>query len=312
MRLKQLCPFILLIFASQSCKVKNESKAIEQPTELFKQKWYAGEAELNSYDLQQARYGEMRKGEAVLIFVTEDFSKDKFVKIDDPQEATNKVSVLKMNMTKTFRTGIYPYSMMLSVFKPVSKNGLEKVLKVTCSSQEWCGHTFSQIQQQGNSYDWQLNSYFEKEAGMHNVIDKAMPEDEIWNHIRINPATLPTGKVSMIPGLLWQRLSHNAAAAEEAIATLSDTTSSQLNSPAVKMYTLYYPKYNRTLQILFQNVFPFEIIGWYETYPDGFGADKKLLTTKAVLKKTIWLAYWKLNSEAGSRYRDSLQVMRHE
>ena len=45
----------------------------------FNKYWYAGEAELNSYTLSQARYGENHEGEAVLIFVTEDFSKSKYV-----------------------------------------------------------------------------------------------------------------------------------------------------------------------------------------------------------------------------------------
>ena len=37
----------------------------------FNDYWYRGEAELNSYTLEQARYGEIHKGEAVLVFVTE-------------------------------------------------------------------------------------------------------------------------------------------------------------------------------------------------------------------------------------------------
>lgn len=311
MRLGSIITFTYCIFIFIGCKETVQPDKVELPGEPFKQKWYAGKAELNSYELQQARYGEIRQGEAVIIFVAEDFSPDKLVKVDDPSESKNKVSVLKMNMAKTFHTGIYPYSMMLSVFKPISKDGLEKSLKATCSSQEWCGHTFSEFRLHDNSYDWELQSYFEKEAGASTTIDGAIIEDDVWNHIRINPSTLPTGKVLMVPGMLWQRLSHNDAKAEEAIASLSDTAINASGANG-KAYSIYYPTYKRKLIIYFNNTFPFEILGWEETYPDGFGPDKKMLTSKATLKKTIWLEYWKLNAVADSIYRDSLELIRHE
>jgi hypothetical protein len=105
--------FLLLsisILTFASCK-----QGIIPPGEQFKQTWYAGKAEISSYSLEQARYGEIRNGEATLIFVTEDFSADKLVKLDEPAGATDKMRVLKMNMNKKFVTGIYPYSMMLSL-----------------------------------------------------------------------------------------------------------------------------------------------------------------------------------------------------
>ena len=46
-------------------------------TETFKNYWYTGKAEVNSYNLQQTRYGETREGKAVLIFLTEDISQKK-------------------------------------------------------------------------------------------------------------------------------------------------------------------------------------------------------------------------------------------
>ncbi len=78
------------------------------------------------------------------------------------------------------------------------------------------------------------------------------------------------------------------------------------------MYTVHYPAAQRTLQIYFQVTFPNEILGWQETYPDGFGTNKKLLTTKAIRKKMIWSDYWKHNALVDSTYLDSLQLMRYE
>ena len=302
--LLQLFASILIIF---SCKQK-----AALPSEEFKKIWYAGKAELSSFALQQARYGEVRNGEAVLIFVTEDFSTDKLVKLDEPDKTNDKVRVLKMNMTKKFVTGIYPYSMMLSVFTPVSKNGNEKTVKADCSSQEWCGHTFSQLKLSGNNYHWQLHSYFEKEGEQDKKIDDVLLEDELWNHIRINPSTLPQGKFSLLPGLLWQRLSHSEMQKDEAVLTLSKADTFFIKDNAAQLYTIHYPAAQRMLQIYFQANFPHQILAWQETYPDGFGNNKKMLTTKAVRKKAIWLDYWKHNAVVDSSYLDSLQLMHYE
>jgi len=300
----------LLLLSVVICIIYScEQEDAVPPTETFKRTWYAGKAEINTYALQQARYGETRNGEAALIFVTEDFSTEKLVKLDEPEKTGDKVRVLKMNMTKNFVTGIYPYSMMLSVFTPVSGDGNIKTLKADCSSQEWCGQTFSQLQLKGNSYSWQLHSYFEKEGEQDKKLNAALMEDELWNRIRINPSSLPQGKVSVLPGLLWQRLSHIELKEEDAVLTLSKADSFFIKDSGVQMYTIHYPSAQRTLQIYFQSAFPHEILGWQENYPDGFGNNKKMLITKAVKKKTAWLDYWKHNALADTTYRDTLQLM---
>ncbi len=308
-------PTIILLIVSLffiSCKspVKSQT-AITPSDEQFNKQWNAGKAELTSYDLQQARYGEIRNGEAVLIFVTEDFSKDKLIKLDEPDKTNDRIRVMKMNMTKKFVTGIYPYSMMLSVFTPVSKNGNEKTVKANCTSQEWCGHTFSQLSLDGSRYNWQMHSYFEKEGEENKKIDAVIPEDELWNRIRINPTNLPQGKIQIIPGLLWQRLSHSEIKKEDAVVSLTKADTLFIKDSAVQLYTIHYPSAQRTMQIYFQSDFPHQILGWQESYPDGFG-NKNMLTTKAVKKKSIWLDYWKHNSNADSTYLDSLQLKRYE
>jgi len=301
----------LLLF-SVVCLLAGCNGETSPPSAAFQKEWYAGKAELSSYSLQQARYGEIRNGEAVLIFVTEDFSPSKLVKLDEPAETANKTRVLKLNMTKKFATGIYPYSTMLSVFTPVSQAGDEKMIKADCSSQEWCGHTFSQLKLKGGKYNWRLHSYFEKEADQEKELGASLTEDGLWNQIRLNPAGLPPGKVFLLPGLLWQRLSHKELKSEEAVLSLSNANNYSGNDTNVQQYTIRYPGAQRTLQIYFQLLFPHEIVGWQESYPDGFGANKKMLTTKAQRKKTIWLDYWKHNTLADSTYTDTLQLLRYE
>ncbi|MEP6846639.1 MAG: hypothetical protein ABI861_11570 [Panacibacter sp.] len=292
----------LMLIALNSCKNTENNKMV------LPAKWYNGEAELTSYSLEQARYGQIHSGEAVLIFVTEDFSPTKFVKLDDATNVKEKLPVLKMNFTKKFNTGIYPYSMMLSVFTPAINKGNERAIKANCTSQEWCGQTFSQFVLNGGKYSWQLHSYFEQEGDQSETFNAALLEDDIWSHIRINPATLPQGKIQMLPGLLWQRLSHIKMQPEEANVSLTAADSFFIDQPGLRMYTIQYPVSQRTLSIYFEANETNDIIGWQESYPDGVGSHKKVLMTNARRKKTIWLNYWKHNSIADSSYRDSLGI----
>lgn len=311
--MKKILAINIFLFFLISCNEKKENTTPNTPgpSEAFKERWFAGKAELTSYSLEQARYGEIRKGEAVLIFVTEDFSKTKLVKLDEPEKTTNKTKVLKLNMTKSFQTGIYPYSMMLSVFTPVDESGNAKTLKANASVQEWCGQTFSSLQLNSNKYNWTLYSYFEKEGEQDKQLNSALLEDELWNRIRINPTNLPQGKMKILPGLFWQRFSHNEMIEQEAELTLKKLDTAFQNEKDLQVYAIHYPETNRTLQIYFRSVTPYEIVGWQETYADGFGENKKLLTTRAIKKQTIWLDYWKHNKNIDSTYLDSLQLKRY-
>lgn len=269
----------------------------------FDRYWNQGNAELSSYHLQQARYGEIHEGEAVLIFVAEDFSAKRLVKLNNPNGAGDDlVRVLKLNFTKKFNTGLYPYSMMSSAFTPVDLQKHAASLKTTMSSQEWCGHTFTQLNLRGRQYEVSGLSYFEQEGEEFFKLDKAWLEDEIWNRIRIAPESLPTGTFEMIPGSFYTRLRHVPLKVETATATLEKDT----NDPAAQVYQLNFAAHNRTLRIRFQRAFPHEILGWEESYPSGFGAGAKMLSTRATLNKSILTDYWNHNSVADSVWRDRL------
>jgi hypothetical protein len=276
----------------------------------FSKYWYAGKAELTSYRLEQARYGEIRIGSAVTIFVTEDFSKLKHVKLDNPKEAgEDAVSVLKLNLVKKFNTGIYPYSMMFSIFKPVNQRIDKHALKESASSQEWCGHTYTQIDRLKKGFKAHLFSYFESEGEQEKVLPEVWLEDEIWTQIRIDPSGLPIGNISLLQGLLQQRLLHASLDPMEAAAVLDkhpvlpSWIALQQN---VWSYTLEYKQDHRKISFYFINSFPFQIQGWEESYLDGFGSNKKLLVSRAVLNKRIRNEYWKHNKNADNTYLDSL------
>ena len=292
--------FLLITISCGSGNVSDTLETKENITDEFSKYWYEGKAELTSYHLEQARYGEIHQGEAVLVFVTEDFSKSKQVKLDDPNKnPKDKVPILKLNLTKKFNTGIYPYSIMQSVFTPVDLKKNPNSLKLTASSQEWCGHTFTQINLNKNQYDLQLFSYFESEGDYQKKIPKVLLEDEIWTMIRIAPERLPKGEIDIIPGLISARLSHQAIASNKAIASMEEKGNENI-------FTLKYPKINRSLSIRFNKVFPHEIISWEERGYSGFGASRKILTTKATLNKSIKLDYWNKHDVADLHYRKEL------
>ncbi len=291
---------ILLTFLACKNEVRETTSNAEfikliTPENKFDNYWYKNKAELSSYQLEQARYGEIHQGESVLVFVTEDFSASKLVKLDNPS-ATPKdaVKIMKLNATRKFNTGIYPYSMMSSVFTPVDLKKHPNTLKITSSSQEWCGHTFMQVDLEKSNYKVDLNSYFESEGNQEFKVDKVMPEDEIWNRIRIAPKSLPQGNVTLLPGTFYTRLRHTEYKPQKAEASLKEDD----QNADFMVYDIKYKDLDRTLKITFQKEFPHQIEGWEETNTSGWGTDAKKLTTKAVRKKSIMLDYWnKHNNE---------------
>ena len=303
------CFIIILLFG---CYDKNKKLATSNlPTvhSNFNSYWYSGKAEVNNYELTQARYGELREGEATMIFVTEDFSTSKQVKLDNPGNAGNdKLTVLKLNFLKRFNTGIYPYTLMLSNFTAVEMPTHPFAIKSTCSITEWCGQVYAQLNFKNNQFKINSYSYFETEGDTSFTIKPSFTEDEIWNKIRLNPASLPIGKIEILNGLFNHRMLHQPLQIQEA-TTSKDSVSSNpswLNTTEnLHQYKVIF-KNNRELIIYYQAIAPFKIMGWQETYEDGFADNKKLQTTKAVLKKTMMIDYWKHNQLIDNSLRDSL------
>jgi len=309
MKLYQLLFIALMTTSFFSCSDKqnttnlnSEAKAFAKTiaSNPFNEYWYQGKAEITSYDLEQARYGENHTGTAVLVFVTEDFSDSKQVKLDNPSaNPKDVVKVLKLNLTKKFNTGVYPYSMMQSVFTPVELEKFDQSLKLTTSSQEWCGHTFTQLNLKDNYFVGKQFSYFESEGDESLKLEKALLEDEIWNRIRIAPETLPIGDVEIVPSLFSSRLRHIPLSAESAKTSLTPRDASL-------DYKVEYPKSNRIVTINFNKNFPHEINSWEESYRSGWGAMAKTLTTKATKNKSIMLDYWSKNGVKDEVYREQL------
>ncbi|UOY06235.1 septum formation inhibitor Maf [Muricauda sp. SCSIO 64092] len=278
-------------------KAQTEGTTPKKPlSQEFKDYWYAGDAEITSYQLQQARYGELREGKAVLIYVTEPFLPDVQVKADG-NNPTN-IPVLKLNKTKKYLTGIYPYSIMSSTFYPVHDN--QHALKSSLSVQEWCGHVYAQLNNR-EAFEFTSHSYFEGEADQNLSMDKAILENEIWNRIRINPQDLPVGKIEIIPALEYFRVQHNPIRAYTATASISTIN-------GISSYSIVYENTERKLTIDFSATFPYEIESWEESFTSGYGPNAKTMVSKGSKLKTLKTPYWGQNSNKYLHLRDSLAL----
>lgn len=222
------------------------------------------------------------------------FLKKKKVKLDNPKlKPSDVIPILKLNHRREFNTGIYPYSMMTSTFTPVDLNKNPKSIKVTTSSQEWCGHTYMQFNQKYTDYHVSGFSYFEFEGDKNQELKTEYLEDELWTRLRINPKSLPTGEFSITPAQIFLRLRHAAVKAYRATGHISQSKDGEIIT-----YILNYKDIQRELKIDFESQYPHQIVGWTEKYKSGFGTYADILETKATINKSIWTDYWSQNSDA--------------
>lgn len=295
------CISIITLISCQSDKKLSKDldsiKSSAPLTKEFNEYWYSGKAELSSYKLEQSRYGEIRNGEVVLVFVTEPFSIKKQVKLDDPEKAgKDNISVMKLNQVRKFTTGIYDYSIVSSIFTPVDLDHHPHTLKSNTSIQEWCGHTFTQFNLGENNYHMKQFSYFEVDGDTEKDIPVALLEEELMTRLRINKAQLPLGEVDIIFSTVYSRFFYKKLEATK--ATISKTESED-----VIKYTIQYAKYDRKVTIDVQKAFPYKIQSWTEDDGDG-------LITKATLKKSINEPYWNQKKTSDEAKREELELQK--
>ncbi|WP_075343958.1 hypothetical protein [Tenacibaculum agarivorans] len=283
--------------ASERKSIATEDNKISQKrnaSEQSKKYWFDGTAEITSYTLSQARYGELHEGTATLIFVTEPFSKISNTKAD--RQRQDNIPVLKLNMNKKFTTGIYPYSMMNSTFFPFENENTS--LKIASSIQEWCGMTYVEMKNE-NDLLINFNSYFEGASFKNKKIKSTILEDDLWSLLRLNPELLPEGEQNIIPSFFYLNSTHKEFKAYTATISIEKLENQNI-------YTIHYPKLQRTLSIQFSKDFPFTISGWKDSYNSGYGANKKVLTTEAKINKRIKVDYWNKNSNKDKEWRNKL------
>ena len=266
--------------------------------------WSQGKAEVNVYEVSQNRYQENHPGQLVSVFVTEDFLTDKQVK-NERYANKNSTWILKNIQLKKFTTGVYDYSLFSVVFTPIDRNKFPKSLKVSASSQEWCGTMFTQFNLIDNTdYKVEHRSYFEAEGDRTTRIKKSFLEDEVFTVLRMNPSLLPIGTIQLIPPSNYIQLKHLQLQSFKATTSLTSYDRKEVSGINLMEYKIEYSQLKRSMSIVFENKAPYKIVGWFETFPSAF--DGKLRTTSAILKAQKMLPYWSQNSLKDEHLRKEL------
>ena len=270
--------------------------------------WADGKAELSSYRVVQSRYGEPRQGYGVFVFVTEDINRQTLIKVESPQPPSDRIHVLKLNNILKFKTGIYDYSVMTSVFSAVEGHRGERpfeLQKVTFSSQEWCGHVYEEVRVGEDQLYGDLDSYFEREGRQ--SYELALPdgefesEDHLLIRIReLKGAVMEPGEsrsISLLPSLWQLRSAHRSRQYVKATLTkgVQEELATEGGAVAAIPWTWDYEGFRRTLWV--EAAYPHTILAWQ----DANGDRGDLITT-------IRVPYWELHSNADEFYRDTLKI----
>ncbi|MGB8330806.1 MAG: hypothetical protein WCE62_11820 [Polyangiales bacterium] len=316
MRIALVSPSLVCLLLGAGCEQRGEpaplahqgSAALTLPSPegfskqhpTFDAYWYQGKAELTRYALRQSRYGELHDGDAVLIFVTEDFLSTQQVK-QEHGDSPEAVSVLKLNAYRRFYTGIYPYTIMTTSFTPVRPPGAA-TLKIGSTVQEWCGQVYTQLNRRDDGLHTQLHSYFQDEGDQNMILPNATLEDGIWAQIRVDPDAVQEGKQVIIPGLDYLRLRHEALRAYSATVTRTPDAETDLVDHTLTALRVSYAELGRDLVIYYEPDFPHVIQAWEE----NIGSQR----STAVRTHAIIDDYWHHNAPADSTYREALGLTR--
>jgi hypothetical protein len=208
----------------------------------FWKRWGDGKGELSGYDLTFPRYGELRKGVAITVFVTETFSNALRVKADPGKHPkSDEFPVMKLNLVQDFSTGIYDYNLMTSAFVALAAvNGRPagSATKVSFSSQEWCGDVYGQLLFDAGSARLTTHSYFDGEADQSSMLpvpEQALSGDALllWARGFAAPLLAPGERreVSLVKSLRAARLTHRPVEIQKA-ALARDPASARVSVPA--------------------------------------------------------------------------------
>jgi len=276
---------------AEPCKQCNTANAIDPAlyekkggaTSAFWKHWGDGKAELTGYKVTTLRYGQKRQAEMVLIYVTEPLDRRTLVK-DDRVKDEHKLNVLKLNRMLKFRTGIYPYSVMTSVFAPVNDLGRGRFwpAKIAFSAQEWCGHVFHQVRPGDGRFTSSIRSYFADEGEKTESV--AAPGDLLYEDallIQLRELDGPFQKGGnwagqLVPEIWEVRKAHVPLRPVQAAITREQAIR---DGQAVTRFTLKYNKVTKIYDV--EKAAPRRILGW--TKNDG---------EVATILKTARLPYW--------------------
>ena len=281
----------------------------------FDTRWHDGKAELNGYRLTVERYGHPRIGRAVLIYVTEPFSRSKHVKVDDPSKnPADTFDALKLNLVRHFQTGVYDYSTMVSLF---TRSSDFVPVKATFTSAEWCGQVYEELNFDGARLAERFFSYFENESSEQTLPAPAdgVVEDNLFILLRgLREDFLAPGQKRSVPFLasaFYRRLTHQTLA--WSTATIERLSGSEMvRVPAGTFEAWVYvvkPADGREGRFFIEREDPHRVLRWaWAPPPKGATGRAHLLggTDSGELTGSSRLQYWKLHDPGDETYLEAL------
>lgn len=259
--------------------------------------WGDGLAEIDGYAITMPRYGDLRRGEAVQIWVTETFTDGQRVKSDGGHP--DEYPVLKLNDVRHFQTGIYDYHVMGQTFTRLDgRQPLGQPVKVTLGVQEWCGQVYEEWLGFPGYFQRTRHSYFDGESA---AGDR---QDTPGGGVLADQAALVArglvgaadGTVPWMPSLLDQRLLHREPAWTTATIHRDPPADVVVPAGTFRAVPVRFEVAGATGYTFFvEEAEPHRIVRWER--PDGEVAE---------LTGSIRATYWDQNAEGFERLRADL------
>lgn len=283
--------------------------AAPQPSREFLKYWKSGLAELSSYDILAERYGEMRKAQGVMVFVYEETNSETRIKVETGKTPeARRIPTLKLNNILKFNTGIYDYSVMTSVFAGLSGSVVKRPfqpLKISFSSQEWCGNVYHHLLPMPSGLVSELHSYFEAEGDSRTTL--SYPQGELYyedelpilvrelDGIFMEPGTSRT--INLMPSLWGRRKQHAPLAISSGTLTKAGPDTLRLSgvNRASMKWTLEQGGVTTTYHV--ESAPPRTLLAW----ENSRGETGRLIKS---LRKT----YWKRNGNKDEPLRKELGI----
>jgi len=270
--------------------------------------WGDGKAELAGYALTQPRYGELRRGEAVLVTVSETFTRAQRVKSDGGHD--DEFPVLKLNEVRDFQTGIYDYNVLTSAFVPLDgSQSLGLATKLSLSVQEWCGNAWDQLVVDEGTMHRVRHSYFDGEGDVDQDLDVprgGVMGDALPLLVRdlAGPLVGPGESIErpFLPPLLDPRLSHEPLAWTTArIERSAGTETLQVSAGSFEVSTVTVAVAGGdTTTYRVEAASPHRLVAWERSNGEA-----------AVLTGVIRTPYWQEHGEGDEALRAQLGLPAH-
>ncbi len=265
--------------------------------------WYRGLADIAVYRLQEMKYGGLRSGYAVSVWVTEDFDPAVGHKVDNPVQ-TDHVKVLKHINLKRFSTGIYDYSVMTSSFTGFHHGD---AFKTVLSSQDWCGQSYIQQNLVRDGHEFRQFSYFEQLGDRHLRTDAVLMEDHIPGLLLLQPDALPEETaLMMIPALEYLNATQQDIKAWPAYIAIHQKESlpalNGIDTPLIRV-SVSYDELPRKVDLFYTTGSTPQLVMRNDYDLTGI---EPVRISSATLHRFTSSDYWNLNTMADDLLRDSL------